>query len=92
MKVASRISQTLLLTPFERNNSGSIGAFLNQRLVVLTAVSSVHTSPACFTIVLQASDVGAKEGRKFTATMEALANVTYLIVEHVRLDLGLKKL
>ena len=78
-----------VLTPAEGDCPGSVGSLLDQWFVEFAARSGMDLSPARLTIVLQAGDVGAEERRELAPASRALALVTELIVQYVRLHLHL---
>ena len=49
----------------------------------------MDASPAVLTVVLQAGDVGAEEGRKLAPTARPLAFIAHLVVQDVGLHLHL---
>jgi len=75
------------LTPAEGRGAGAVGALLHQRLVELAPRPAVYGLPAVLAVVLQTGDVGAEEGGELAAASRALALVTHLVVQHVRLHL-----
>lgn len=76
--------------PAERHVSGAVASLLYQWLVKFSAGPRVDAGPAVLAVVLQAGDVGTEEGRKLAAAACALALVTHLVVQHVRLNLHLQ--
>lgn len=76
--------------PAEGDVAWSVSSLLHQRFVELTAGARVDAGPAVLTIVLQARDVGTEERGELASTACALALVTHLIVQHVRLHLHLQ--
>lgn len=66
-----------------------ISALFDQGLVELSSCTRVDGSPAVFTVVLEASDVGAEEGGEFAAAARALALVTQLVIQHIWLHFHL---
>lgn len=68
------------LTPAEGNGSRPVGALLHQRFVELATGPGVDAGPAVLAVVLQASDVGAKVGRKLATAPCALALVAVLVI------------
>lgn len=69
----------------------SLRAFLDKRLVELTALSTVDLDPALFTVVLQTSDIGAEKWCELASAARALTLIAHLIIQHVWLDLNLIK-
>lgn len=70
----------LISTPSEGHCTWTIGSFLDQGFVELSAGARMNCAPATLTVVLQAGDVGTKKWRELSTAAHALALVTQLIV------------
>ena len=81
----------LVYLPSKWNSSWPVSAFFHQRLVKFSSCSGVNDCPALLTVILQARDISAEEGRKFTCATCAVTLITQLIVQHIRFYFNLER-
>lgn len=75
--------------PAERDVARAVASLLHQRFVELPPGAGVDAGPAVLAVILQAGDVGTEERGKLPPAACALALITHLVVQHVRLHFHL---